>query len=93
MMKSIITKIEFLSWSVFSQNENLKQKAVDFISYANIFELNNEIAEKTIKNRQTNKIKTPDAIIAATAKIHNFVLLTNDICDFKNLDIEVEKLN
>jgi predicted nucleic acid-binding protein len=49
-----------------------------FISGCTIIEINNEIAEKTIVIRKRNKIKTPDAIIAATAIVHHLTLITSD---------------
>jgi predicted nucleic acid-binding protein len=43
--------------------------------------------DQTIKNRQQCKIKTSDAIIGATAMIHGFEIVTNNIDDFKKLDL------
>lgn len=54
-----------------------------------IYTLNDEIAKKTIKNRQLHKIKIPDAIIAATAQIYGFKLVTNNVKDFENLNLEI----
>ena len=86
---SIITKIEFLSWHKLLENESLKQKAVDFILNATIYELDEVVATQTIRNRQQYKIKTPDAIIGATAQVHGFEIVTNNIEDFKNLDLKI----
>ena len=33
--------------------------------------------------------KTPDAIIGATALVHGFDIVTNNVADFKNLDLEI----
>ncbi|MDD2509169.1 type II toxin-antitoxin system VapC family toxin [Aliarcobacter skirrowii] len=86
---SIITKIEFLSWKELSINNQLQKKATEFIENAKIYTLNDEIAKKTIKNRQLYKIKIPDAIIAATAQIYGFKLVTNNVKDFENLNLEI----
>jgi len=86
---SIITKIEFLSWQKLRSDKTLEQKALDFISHANVYELTNEIANKVIDIRQQYRIKTPDAIIGATALVHGFDVVTNNVDDFKNLDLEV----
>jgi len=86
---SIITKIEFLSWQRFREDEGLKEKALNFISNANVYELTDTIADKVIEIRQQYKIKTPDAIIGATALIHGFDMVTNNIDDFKRLDLKV----
>lgn len=43
------------------------------------------IEEKTIEIKKTNKIKIPDAIIAATAIIYNCTLVTRNVTDFNEL--------
>lgn len=90
---SIITKIEFLSWQKLLDDEELRKKAIGFISHATIYELDEIVANQTIANRQKYKIKTPDAIIGATALVHGFEILTNNVDDFKNLDLKITTLN
>ncbi|CAA6814509.1 MAG: PilT protein domain protein [uncultured Sulfurovum sp.] len=86
---SIITKIEFLSWQKLREDKALEQKALAFISHANVYELTDEIANKVIDIRQKYKVKTPDAIIGATALVYGFDMVTNNVDDFKNLDLEI----
>ena len=86
---SIITKIEFLSWQKLSNDESLNKKAIEFISNATIYDLDEVVANQTIRNRQQYKIKTPDAIIGATAQVHGFEIVTNNVDDFKNLDLKI----
>lgn len=86
---SIITKIEFLSWQKLISDKELNDKALEFISNATVFDLNNEIADKTIENRKKYRIKTPDAIIGATAMVHGFEIVTNNVDDFKRLDLKI----
>lgn len=90
---SIITKIEFLSWHQLKQDEELNKKAKEFISNATVYELDEVIANQTIKNRQQFKIKTPDAIIGATAIVHGFEIVTNNFEDFKNLGLKITTIN
>ncbi len=90
---SIITKIEFLSWQKLLNDEGLRKKATSFISNATIYDLDEIVANQTIINRQKYKIKTPDAIIGATALVHGFEILTNNVDDFKNLDLKITTLN
>jgi predicted nucleic acid-binding protein len=90
---SIISEIEFLGWNGFLSDQLLYQKAQTLISYANILKLDKQIANKTIALRQQHKIKTPDAIIAATALIHHLGVATNNINDFKCLGIETLGIN
>ena len=90
---SIITKIEFLSWQKLRTDKELNAQALAFISYANVYELTDEIANKVIDIRQQYRVKTPDAIIGATALVHGFDIVTNNVDDFKNLDLEIVSVN
>ena len=90
---SIITKIEFLSWQKLREGKELEKKALAFISHANIYELTDEVADKVIDIRQKYKVKTPDAIIGATALVHGFDIVTNNVDDFKNLDLEIVSID
>lgn len=52
--------------------------------------MSDDIVEKTIEVRRKYKIKLPDAVIAATAIISNYTLVTSNIKDFKSIsDLEV----
>ena len=64
---SIITKIEVLG---FKTSPEIYKILVDFFKDATVINLTFEVAEKTIELRQLHKIKLPDAIISATALVH-----------------------
>jgi predicted nucleic acid-binding protein len=89
---SIITKIEFLSWKKLKDDIELEKKALNFISYATIYDLSDEVANEVIKIRQNYKVKTPDAIIGATALVHGLDIVTNNVADFKQLDLNIISL-
>ena len=84
---SVITEIEALSW--INPDKNKEKIVEEFIHDSNVLPLTPNIVKRCIMIRREKKIKTPDAIIAATAIIHSFTLLTGD-SDFqhiKNLNI------
>ena len=80
---SVITEIELLSWKTESKDDLSVLQS--FIDDSIIIELSKPIKLKTADIRKTNKIKLPDAIIAATAIENNFTLLTRNTSDFKNI--------
>lgn len=43
------------------------------------------VVEQTISIRKKRKIHLPDAIIAATATLNNYILVTRNIKDFDNI--------
>jgi predicted nucleic acid-binding protein len=77
---SVINKIELLSFT------KVDQDLIDFISYSNIYPLDESITELTIELRRKYKVKLPDAIIAATAIANNFTINTHNIKDFRKVD-------
>ena len=77
---SVINKIELLSFSKVEQN------LLDFVNESNVYKLDEDIVGQTIKIRKEHRIKLPDAIIAATALLFNFTLITNNTKDFKKLE-------
>lgn len=81
---SAITEIELLCWKTTSSTD--LQLVNDFIANVTIIELENAIKLKTSKIRKTTKIKLPDAIIAATALIHNLTLVTRNVKDFDRIN-------
>lgn len=80
---SVITEIEALSWISPDKKKETVVKA--FIEDANILPLSPEVVAQCIKIRRSRKVKTPDAIIAATAIVHNLTLITSDN-DFNNIE-------
>ena len=59
---------------------------VDFFDTASIFDLSADIVSKSIQIRQKQKIKLPDAVIAATAICNGFTLVSRNTKDFKNIE-------
>ncbi|MDR2359151.1 MAG: type II toxin-antitoxin system VapC family toxin [Prevotellaceae bacterium] len=79
---SVITAIEALSW----QSSEKKYEAIikEFVDNSNIFDLSRKTVARCVQIRRSKKIKTPDAIIAATAIVHCLTLITSDN-DFNNI--------
>ena len=81
---SAISEIELLCWKTDSEKD--LEVLYSFIEEATVFEFEKAIKLKTADIRKTNKIKLPDAIIAATALIYNLTLITRNTKDFKNIE-------
>ena len=80
---SIITKIEVLR---YNSPDNVYSILEEFIAESIVYDLNDEIVNHTIRICKSRKIKLPDAIIAATAIVHDLKLITRNITDFKKID-------
>ena len=80
---SVISKIELLSWS---PPIGVSLKPVQhFVNTAIILPLTDEVVRKTIDIRCLRKMKLPDAIIAATAIVHNLDIISRNKSDFSNI--------
>lgn len=73
---SVITEIEALSW--ISTDKEKEKIVKEFISDSKVLNLNPDIVTQCVKIRRSRKIKTPDAVIAATAIFYDLILITND---------------
>jgi predicted nucleic acid-binding protein len=79
---SIISQIEVLRFNDTPENEAVLE---EFINMSKIYPLSNNVAERTIKLCKQIKMKLADAIIAATALIEGFTLVTRNINDFNKI--------
>ncbi len=78
---SIITQIELLCWNT---DKITIQNVGNFIDDCNVLDIRPEVVTQCVALRKGKKIKTPDAIIAATAIVHNLTLISSD-SNFKNI--------
>ena len=78
---SVLTKIEFLGWEKHSPEGF--EKCSRLIKLSNVYLIDDDIAEKTIELKTRVKIKLADAVIAATALVNNFKLVTRNVDDYK----------
>jgi hypothetical protein len=78
---SVITRIELIGW--FGVSPKQLASLLLFTANVHIYLLEENVILKAIELRQKYKIKTPDAIIAATALVHDYSLITNNVADFK----------
>ena len=80
---SFITELELLSFKELTSSEKTIIK--EFLNDVVIIDINKKIKDLTIKFRENNSLKLPDAIIAATAQFLDIPLMTADQ-QFKNIE-------
>ena len=79
---SVISQIEVLRFNDTPENEATLER---FINASVIYPLSSNVVKRTIELCKQNKIKLPDAIIAATALTESFTLVTRNTNDFKKI--------
>ena len=80
---SVINKLEVLVGVNLELEEIPLFEA--FIKTVMVFPLNEAVENKTIDIRKTINLKLPDAIIAATALVHNLEMITRNVKDFSRV--------
>ena len=87
---SVISFMELLSFPSITDKE---EKTIrQFLDKCDILPIDELTREKTILVRKKQKVKLPDAIIAATAMTRDLSLITADTGFFKLEGLQVEKL-
>lgn len=81
---SVITRMELLSWRDAKADEYSIIET--FIQNTNVHDLIEPVIVKAIEIRRNYSVKLPDAIIAATSLVHDYILVTRNIADFKNIN-------
>lgn len=80
---SVATIIEVLGFHRLTQED--KTYFESCIALSQIFEVTQPIAEKAVELRQKQKLSLGDAIIAATALVHDYELVTRNFSDFEGI--------
>ena len=84
---SIISYSEILSPKL--SDEAFEELCLILTNNFEILPLNIQIAQTAAKLRQQNKIKLPDALIAASALTYDLPLVTRNVKDFNDLSIRI----
>ncbi len=77
-----ITQIELLCWNT---NETTTKNVQNLIADSVVLDISPGVIAECVSLRKGKKIKTPDAIIAATALAYGYTLITNNQKDFGNI--------
>jgi hypothetical protein len=91
---SVITYMEVLGYNFDTVEELETIRAL--LGFFKIVYIDEKISQKVIEIRAKNRLKLPDAIICATAIVHNAILYSNDknlnkLADLKTEFIEVQE--
>lgn len=65
-----------------SWKSEFEKRIRESVNDSSVFALNTEVVEMCVKLRRGRKMRTPDAIIAATAIVNDLILLTDNEVDF-----------
>ena len=81
---SEITKLEVIGFHRLDEKD--KAYFNDFLGTITSLPITSEVIQLAIRLRQQRKRSLGDAIIAATAMIHNLPVVTNNVADFSTIE-------
>ncbi len=81
---SAVSRIEVLGYHSLEQDK--KHDFEEYFASIVVIDMNSEVVERAILLRQERKIGLGDAIVAATALVHDLTLATRNTKDFKWID-------
>jgi predicted nucleic acid-binding protein len=84
---SIISKMELLGFRRHSPQSYKESES--FLENAEIIGLDDEIVDTVIQLRRNKSLKLPDAIIAATATVNQWTLVTRNENDFSGIELTI----
>ncbi|MDD5399896.1 MAG: type II toxin-antitoxin system VapC family toxin [Sulfurimonas sp.] len=84
-----ISRLTFIEVLSFDFTDEEKEQVIELLRKFEIIDTSDEIALKCVENRKLKKIKLADNIIASTVQVNNLILVTRNVKDFNNLDIQI----
>lgn len=84
-----ISRLTFIEVLSFDFTDEEKEQVIELLRKFEIIDTSDEIALKCVENRKLKKIKLADNIIASTAQVNDLTLVTRNVKDFNNLDIQI----
>jgi predicted nucleic acid-binding protein len=77
-----ISRISWIEVMVGAESEKEQKVTGEFLEDFKIMEIDQAVSEEAVRIRQKDKIRLPDALIAATAQVHHCLLVTRNSKDF-----------
>lgn len=84
-----ISSITYLEVLVYPYDEETDKKVRDFLELFEIYGVEMDTINTAIQNYRKKKVKMADNIIGSTAKLHNLTLVTRNVEDFKNMELDI----
>ncbi|WP_457605594.1 type II toxin-antitoxin system VapC family toxin [Nitratifractor sp.] len=80
---SLISYYEVLNYPF--ENDEAEKKVREFLGLFPQLKIDHTIVEKALENRKRSRIKMADNLIAATAQVHGYTVVTRNVRDFDGI--------
>ncbi|WP_149744793.1 type II toxin-antitoxin system VapC family toxin [Rhizobium sp. RU35A] len=80
--------ISMISWMevMVGAVEQHREATRDFLSGFHLIGIDHQVAEQAVDLRRSYRLKLPDAIVWASARVHDHLLVTRDVKDLPETD-------
>ncbi len=87
--KLSISSITYLEILVFPYDETEDKEVRDFLELFKIYDVQRDILDIAINTYRIKKVKIADNIIGSTAKLYDLILVTRNVDDFQNMELDI----
>ena len=84
-----ISTITYLEVLVFSYTAEEDKKVRNFLDFFTLLNMDMSVIDIAINTYRNKKVKMADNLIGSTAKLHDLTLVTRNIDDFKNMNLNI----
>jgi len=84
-----ISTITYLEVLVFSYDAEEDRKVRNFLDFFTLLNMDMNVIDIAINTYRNKKVKMADNLIGSTAKLHDLTLVTRNIDDFKNMNLNI----
>ncbi len=84
-----VSRIVWIELLVGAKSPEIEARRRLFLDQFTLLEIDETISQETILIRRRTRLKLPDAIILATARVHGLLLVTRNARDFSRDDPDI----
>jgi predicted nucleic acid-binding protein len=84
--KAAVSRIVWLEFLIGAKTAEVIARRRTVLENFELIEIDEAVCEETILVRQRTRLKLPDAVVLATARVHGLLLVTRNYRDFSSGD-------
>lgn len=87
--KVVVSRIVWIEFLVGAKSADIEARRRSMLDDCDLLEVDEAVSQETILIRQRTRLKLPDAIILATARVHGLLLVTRNHRDFPRREPDI----
>ena len=87
--KVVVSRIVWIEFLVGAKTADVEARRRYMLDDCELLEVDEAVSQETILIRQRTRLKLPDAIILATARVHGLLLVTRNHRDFPHREPDI----